>query len=112
MAITTKQERQQRRSEALQLIADGVSPTDAAMQLSQTWGCSRADRLCAVDESRCYVLFPDVVAQFDDASIDHDTPFQASAEISEAHLRVGMDSEAPRTPFFETSAGLGSGSVR
>ena len=38
MAITTKQQRQQRLSEALQLIADGVPPTDAATQLSQTWG--------------------------------------------------------------------------
>ena len=41
--------RQQRRNEALQLIADGVSPTYTAMQLSQTWGCSRADRLGTVD---------------------------------------------------------------
>ena len=38
MAITTKQQRKQRRSEALQLIADGVPPTDAETQLSQTWG--------------------------------------------------------------------------
>ena len=45
MAITTKQQRQQRRSEALQLIADGVPPTDAATQLSQTWGCSRRTSL-------------------------------------------------------------------
>ena len=42
MAITTKQQRQQRRNEDLQLIADGVPPTDAATQLSQAWGCSRA----------------------------------------------------------------------
>ena len=40
MAITTKQQRQQRCNEALKLIADGVPPTDAATQLSQTWGCS------------------------------------------------------------------------
>ena len=40
MAITTKQQRQQRRNEALQLIADGVPPTDAATQLSSKWGCS------------------------------------------------------------------------
>ena len=33
MAITTKQQ-QQRRNEALQLIADGVPPTDAATQLT------------------------------------------------------------------------------
>ena len=45
MAITTKQQRQQRLSEALQLIADGVPPTDAATQLSQTWGCSRRTSL-------------------------------------------------------------------
>ena len=45
MAITTKQQRQQRRSEALQLIADGVPPTDAATRLSQTWGCSRRTSL-------------------------------------------------------------------
>ena len=38
MAITTKQQRQQRRSEALQLIADGVPPTDAATQLTVKWG--------------------------------------------------------------------------
>ena len=42
MAVTTKQ---QRRNEALQLIADGVPPTDAATQLSQTWGCSRRTSL-------------------------------------------------------------------
>ena len=41
MAITTKQQRVQRRNEALQLIADGVPPTDAATQLAQKWGCSR-----------------------------------------------------------------------
>ena len=45
MAITTKQQRQQRRNEALQLIADGVPPTDAATQLSETWGCSRRTSL-------------------------------------------------------------------
>ena len=45
MAITTKQQRQQHRSEALQLIVDGVPPTDAATQLSQTWGCSRRTSL-------------------------------------------------------------------
>ena len=45
MAITTKQQRQQRRSEALQLIADGVPPTDAATQLSSKWGCSRRTSL-------------------------------------------------------------------
>ena len=41
MAITTKQQRQQRRNEALQLISDGVPPTDAASQLTVKWGCSR-----------------------------------------------------------------------
>ena len=43
MAITTKQ--QQRHSEALKLISDGVPPTDAATQLAQTWGCSRRTSL-------------------------------------------------------------------
>jgi hypothetical protein len=33
MAIATKQQRVQRRSEALQLISDGVPPTDAASLL-------------------------------------------------------------------------------
>ena len=33
------------RNKALQLIADGVPPTDAATQLSQTWGCSRRTSL-------------------------------------------------------------------
>ena len=45
MAITTRQQRVQRRNEALKLIADGVPPTDAATQLSQTWGCSRRTSL-------------------------------------------------------------------
>ena len=45
MAITTKKQRQRRRSEALQLISDGVPPTDAASQLAQTWGCSRRTSL-------------------------------------------------------------------
>ena len=46
MPITTKQ---QRRSEAFQLIADGVPPTDAATQLSQTWGCSRRTSLKGIE---------------------------------------------------------------
>ena len=45
MAITTKQQRQQRRNEALQLISDGVPPTDVATRLAQTWGCSRRTSL-------------------------------------------------------------------
>ena len=45
MAITTRQQRVQRRSEALQLIADGVPPTDAASQLTAKWGCSRRTSL-------------------------------------------------------------------
>ena len=45
MAITTKQQRQQRRSEALQLISSGVPPTDAASQLTVKWGCSRKTSL-------------------------------------------------------------------
>ena len=45
MAITTKQQRQQRRNEALKLISDGVPPTDAATQLTMKWGCSRRTSL-------------------------------------------------------------------
>ena len=45
MAITTKQQRVQRRSEALQLLSDGVPPIDAATQLSSKWGCSRRTSL-------------------------------------------------------------------
>ena len=41
MAITTRAQRQQRRNEALQLISSGVPPTDAASQLTVTWGGSR-----------------------------------------------------------------------
>jgi len=33
MAITTRQQRVQRRNEALQLLTDGVAPTDAAIDL-------------------------------------------------------------------------------
>ena len=42
MAITTKQ---QRRNEALQLIADGVPLTEAASQLTAKWRCSRRTSL-------------------------------------------------------------------
>ena len=45
MAITTRQQRQQRRNEALQLISSGVLPTDAASQLTVKWGCSRRTSL-------------------------------------------------------------------
>ena len=45
MAITTRQQRVQRRNEALQLIADGVQPTDAASQLTLKCGCSRRTSL-------------------------------------------------------------------
>ena len=45
MAITTRQQRVQRRDEALKLIADGVPPTDAASQLTAKWGCSRRTSL-------------------------------------------------------------------
>ena len=45
MAITTRQQRQQRRNEALQLISSGVPPTDAATQLTVKWGCSRRTSL-------------------------------------------------------------------
>ena len=38
MAITTRQQRQQRRNEVLQLISSGVPPTDAASQLTVKWG--------------------------------------------------------------------------
>ena len=45
LAITTRAQRQQRRNEALKLIADGVPPTDAASQLTVKWGCSRRTSL-------------------------------------------------------------------
>ena len=49
MAITTRQQRQQRRNEALQLISNGVPPTDAATQLTVKWGCSRRTSLRDVE---------------------------------------------------------------
>jgi len=45
MAVTTRQQRVQRRNEALQLISKGVPPTDAATQLTVKWGCSRRTSL-------------------------------------------------------------------
>ena len=45
MTITTRQQRKQRRNEALQLISSGVPPTDAASQLTVKWGCSRRTSL-------------------------------------------------------------------
>ena len=44
MAITTKQQRQQRRNEALQLISSGVPPTDAATQLTRVDECKDSIR--------------------------------------------------------------------
>ena len=49
MTITTRQQRQQRRNEALQLISKGVPPTDAATQLTVKWGCSRRTSLRDVE---------------------------------------------------------------
>ena len=49
MAITTRQQRQQRRNEALQLISSGVPPADAATQLTAKWGCSRRTSLRDVE---------------------------------------------------------------
>ena len=49
MAITTRQQRQQRRNEALQLISKGVPPTDSATQLTVKWGCSRRTSLRDVE---------------------------------------------------------------
>ena len=49
MAVTTRQQRQQRRNEALQLISSGVPPTDAATQLTVKWGCSRRTSLRDVE---------------------------------------------------------------
>ena len=49
MAVTTRQQRQQRRNEALQLISSGVPPTDAASQLTVKWGCSRRTSLRDVE---------------------------------------------------------------
>ena len=43
--VITQHQRVQHRSEALQLIADGVPLTDAATQLSLKWGCSRRTSL-------------------------------------------------------------------
>ena len=45
MAIIIKQQLQHRRIQALQLIADGVPPTDEATQLTAKWGCSRRTTL-------------------------------------------------------------------
>ena len=49
MAITTRQQRQQRRNEAFQLISSGVPPTNAATQLTAKWGCSRRTSLRDVE---------------------------------------------------------------
>ena len=49
MAITTREQRKQRRNEALQLISSGVPPTDAATQLTVKWGCSRRTSLRDVE---------------------------------------------------------------
>ncbi len=49
MAVTTRQQRQQRSNVALQLISSGVPPTDTASQLTVKWGCSRRTSLCDIE---------------------------------------------------------------
>ena len=49
MSITTRAQRQQRRTEALKLLTDGVPPTDAATRLTVKWGCSRRTSLRDVE---------------------------------------------------------------
>ena len=49
MSITTRAQRQQRPTEALQLISQGVPPIDAATQLTVKWGCSRRTSLRDVE---------------------------------------------------------------
>ena len=48
MAITTRQQRVQRRNEALKLIADGVPPTDAASQLTAS-KCAAGEQACDIE---------------------------------------------------------------
>ena len=45
MAITTAKERKQRRQEALELLANGHSPTAVVSQLTDRWGVSRRTSL-------------------------------------------------------------------
>ena len=45
MAITTRQQRKQRRNEALPLTSEGIPLTDAATQLTLQLGCSRRNSL-------------------------------------------------------------------
>ena len=45
MAITTRQQRKQRRNEALPLTSKGIPLTDAATQLTLQLGCSRRNSL-------------------------------------------------------------------
>ena len=58
MAITTKQQRRQRRNEALQLVSDGMPPTDAATQLTVKWGYSKRTSLRDIEIAQSELANP------------------------------------------------------
>ena len=98
MAIATRQQRVQRRNEALQLIADGVPPTDAATQLTVKRGCSR--RTCLSDIE---------LAQSELASALNSVELQYMVGwLATQYQRLAAKSEQAldrRTQFFEGDVG-------
>ena len=109
MAITTKQQRQQRRNEALQLIADGVPPTDAATQLTVKWGCSRRTSLRDIE-----IAQSELANALNSVELQHmvgwlATQYQRLAAKSEqARTGAAIFSCDWRTQFFEGDAGAAS----
>ncbi|MEC7738385.1 MAG: hypothetical protein VYE46_05875 [Cyanobacteriota bacterium] len=86
MAITTKQQRQQRRNDALQLISDGVPPTDAASQLTVKWGCSRRTSLRDIE-----------IAQSELANaLNSFEPQQMTAWLATQYQRLAARAEADK----------------
>ena len=90
MAITTRQQRVQRRSEALQLIADGVPPTDAASQLTVKWGCSRRTSLRDIE-----IAQSELVKALDSSEIQQMTAWLAtlSRQLAQKSGATGQDWE-------------------
>ena len=98
MAITTKQQRQQRRNEALQLIADGVPPTDAASQLTVKWGCSRRTSLRDIELAQSELAHALNSVELQQMVCWMATPFQRLAARAEADRQLGRKTNLGRQP--------------
>ena len=97
MAITTRQQSQQRRNEALQLISDGVPPTDAASQLTVKWGCSRRTSLRDIEIAQSELANPLNSVELEQMAGWMATQYQRLAARAEADKQFSAAVEALNT---------------